>query len=172
MIEGVRQQAELVARGHRDVDVELAGADRAHGAHQLPNRCCDKPPREQQRDDNSDERQASHDPQRDRSNRSTCCRIRYALMSIAMATISLMASKLSLVCRPRRTGGALSGETVSAFRGEVYLAIARVVVRRDTRVRREFRSMEYACAGPAAWQHRRQVLLHSSAPSAGAGGAL
>jgi hypothetical protein len=61
VIEGVRQQAELVARGHRHVDVELAGADRAHGAHQLPNRCCDKLPREQQRDDNSDEREASHD---------------------------------------------------------------------------------------------------------------
>src|SRR5438105_9479530 len=36
-----------------------------------------------------------------------------------------MSNKVSLVCRPSRTGGALSDETVSVFRGEVYLAIAR-----------------------------------------------
>ena len=38
MIEAVCQKSELVARAHRHKDVELAGADRARGAHQLPYR--------------------------------------------------------------------------------------------------------------------------------------
>src|SRR6202171_292673 len=89
----------------------------------------------------------------------TCCRNRNALMPTAVATISPIASKLSLVCRPMLTGGALSGETVSAFRGEVYLAIAPLLVRRGTRVGREFRSTQYACASRRRRRHHRQMLL-------------
>src|SRR3982074_1939497 len=102
----------------------------------------------------------------------TCCRNRNALMPTAVATISPIASKLSLVCRPRRTGGALSGETVSAFRGEVYLAIAPLLVRRATRVRSEFRSTQYACAGRRRRRHHRRMLLRPSDQALALGRAL
>ena len=48
VVERVREQAELVGRARRHVDVELAGADRARRAHQPPHRR-DEPAGEQQR---------------------------------------------------------------------------------------------------------------------------
>ena len=65
VVERVRQQAQLVGRARRHVDVEPAGADRARRAHQPVHRR-DEPPRQQQRGDDRERRAA---PARRRSRR-------------------------------------------------------------------------------------------------------
>ena len=63
VVEGVRQQAEFVARVRRDEDVEPAARDRARGAHQ-PSHRRDQPARQQHRRDQRDEHEESDDGQR------------------------------------------------------------------------------------------------------------
>ena len=62
VVEGMRQQAQLVARLGGNIHVELACADRARGAHELPHRR-DQPAREHEREHDGDDDQRSDDRQ-------------------------------------------------------------------------------------------------------------